>query len=61
MADDKRYEGKTENLKGKFKEGAGKVSGDDQLENEGKVDQKTGKIKDTIGKAKDTVKDVVSH
>lgn len=59
MVDEKRFEGKTEDLKGKFKEGVGRTTGDREMEGEGKVEQKSGKIKDTVGKVKDTVRDLI--
>jgi uncharacterized protein YjbJ (UPF0337 family) len=40
-----------EDVKGNIKEGAGKLTGDKSLENEGKVDQAKGKLKQEIGKA----------
>jgi uncharacterized protein YjbJ (UPF0337 family) len=36
---------------GKFKEGVGRVTGDDQLTGEGVVDQLAGAVKDTAGQA----------
>lgn len=43
--------------KGKVKEGAGKVSGDESLEREGKMDQAKGKAKDAVDKVKDAFSD----
>ncbi|MFT3851289.1 MAG: CsbD family protein [Ilumatobacteraceae bacterium] len=40
-------------IKGRVKEAAGDLTGDKDLENEGKIDQLTGKVKDAV----DTVKD----
>jgi uncharacterized protein YjbJ (UPF0337 family) len=48
---DEQARGKMENLKGKVKEGAGKLTGDKDLEAEGQVDQAEGKIRDKAGKA----------
>lgn len=42
--------GKAEKLKGKLKEGAGKLTGDPDLEAEGEVDQAEGTIRDKTGK-----------
>lgn len=42
-----------EDLKGRIKEAAGNLTGDDDLEREGKLDQASAKIKDAV----DTVKD----
>ena len=42
---------------GKLKEGAGKLTGDEQLEGEGKVQGAVGDAKDKAGDVKDTLKD----
>nr|WP_062315960.1 CsbD family protein [Demequina maris] len=44
-----------EDLKGKAKEGAGKATGDEQLEAEGKIDQFKAGAKDKVEDAKDAV------
>ncbi len=44
--------------KGRIKEAAGSLTGDDDLKNEGKVDKAVGGVKDTVDKAADKVKDV---
>jgi uncharacterized protein YjbJ (UPF0337 family) len=46
--------------KGRVKEAAGSITGDDSLKNEGKVDRATGSVKDAVGDAADKVKDVVN-
>jgi uncharacterized protein YjbJ (UPF0337 family) len=56
MTDD----GKTDDAKGRLKEAAGAITGDDSLKNEGKVDQATGTVKDKVGDASDKVKDIVN-
>ena len=56
MADEDRVEGSMKNMKGKLKEGAGKVLGDSKLETEGKGDQVEGKVQNTIGGIKDTLR-----
>jgi uncharacterized protein YjbJ (UPF0337 family) len=53
-----KAENKVEDLKGKGKEGAGKASGDRDLETEGKADQTSAKVKDAGEKVKDAAKDV---
>jgi len=45
--------------KGEAKETLGKVTGDKDLEREGKVDKATGKAKDAADKAAEKAKDVV--
>jgi uncharacterized protein YjbJ (UPF0337 family) len=46
-------------MKGRVKEAAGDLTGDKDLQREGKVDQATGKVKDAVDDAADMVKDVV--
>ncbi len=47
-----------DNAKGRIKEAAGALTGDDDLKKEGKVDQTGAKVKDVAEKAVDKVKDV---
>ena len=54
--DKDRIKGSAEQAKGKFKETAGKVTGDAKTEAEGKADQVKGKVKNTVGGLKDTVR-----
>ncbi len=44
-------------VEGKTKEGAGKLTGDESLEREGKVQGKVGEVKDEAGDAWDEAKD----
>jgi uncharacterized protein YjbJ (UPF0337 family) len=53
-----KIENKTDELKGKGKEGAGRATGDEQLEAEGKGDQSEAKLKQGVEKVKDAAKDV---
>jgi uncharacterized protein YjbJ (UPF0337 family) len=46
-------------VKGKVKEGVGKVTGDPELEAEGKGDQVAGNLKQAGEKVKDAVKGVI--
>ena len=46
--------------KGRVKEAAGDLTGDQSLKNEGKVDRASGSIKDKVGGAADKVKDAVN-
>jgi uncharacterized protein YjbJ (UPF0337 family) len=52
--------GKTDELKGRVKEAAGALTGDDKLKREGQLDQTAGKLKQAadqiIEKAKQAVK-----
>jgi uncharacterized protein YjbJ (UPF0337 family) len=49
----------TDEAKGRVKEGAGALTGDDALKREGKVDQAAGSVKDKLDKAADKVKDAL--
>jgi len=53
-----KAENKVENLKGQGKESAGKATGNEQLEAEGKGDQASSKVKDAGEKVKDAGKDL---
>jgi uncharacterized protein YjbJ (UPF0337 family) len=55
-ADDDRAKGAGNDLKGKIKEGAGKLTGDRGLQSEGKLDQAKGKGQKAIGDVKDAIK-----
>jgi uncharacterized protein YjbJ (UPF0337 family) len=57
MAVDKdRVEGSATNLGGKIKEGAGNLTGDEKLKNEGIADQVKGKVQNAVGGIKDALK-----
>jgi uncharacterized protein YjbJ (UPF0337 family) len=49
-------DGRVEDTKGRMKEAAGDLTGDRDLQNEGKVDRASGSIKDKVGEAADKVK-----
>ena len=49
----------SDDAKGRIKEAAGDLTGDKDLQREGKVDQATGSVKDAVGGIADKVKDVV--
>lgn len=57
MVDDDRIEGSAQNMKGKLKEAAGKLTGDAKLKAEGKGDQVAGKLKNAVGGLKDSVRE----
>jgi|GEM_PF-509260 len=48
-----------DDAKGRLKEAAGSLTGDDDLKREGKVDKASGAVKDGLDKASDKVKDAV--
>ena len=49
----------TDEAKGRIKEAAGDLTGDKDLQREGKVDQVSGKAKDAVDKAGDKAKDAL--
>ena len=51
--------GKSEEIKGRVKETAGALTGDDKLRREGKLDQATGKVKQAVEKVVEKTKDIV--
>jgi uncharacterized protein YjbJ (UPF0337 family) len=51
--------GKTDVVKGRIKEAAGAVTGNDELRAEGKTDQAVGKVKQVAEKAVNEVKQAV--
>ena len=56
MGAEDKARNKIDNLGGKAKEGLGKVTGDKDTENEGKVDQAKSNLKDAGEKIKDAFK-----
>ena len=51
--------GQTDELKGRVKEAAGALTGDEALKREGRTDQAVGKVKQKIDEVIDKVKDAV--
>jgi uncharacterized protein YjbJ (UPF0337 family) len=49
----------TDKAKGRVKEAAGTLTGDDKLKREGKIDRGAGTLKDKAAEAADKVKDTV--
>lgn len=56
MTDDVRNK---DDAKGRVKEAAGSLTGDDDLKREGKVDKATGAAKDGVEKVADKIKDTL--
>ena len=52
-------DGSGDDAKGRVKEAVGDLTGDKDLQREGKVDQATGSVKDKVGDASDKAKDVI--
>ena len=53
-------DGAADDAKGRLKEAGGALTGDDDLKNEGKVDQGVGTVKDKVGDVGDKLKDIVN-
>ncbi len=53
--------GTGDQAKGRIKEAAGSLTGDDDLKNEGKVDQAAGDIKEKVTGAVDKVKRALTN
>ena len=51
--------GKADEVKGRIKEAAGALTGNDKLREEGKTDQAVGKAEQAVQKTADTVKKAV--
>lgn len=52
-----RIEGAGRKAAGQVKEKTGKLTGNPELETEGKADRVTGAVQNTVGKIKDQLKD----
>nr|WP_321984105.1 CsbD family protein [uncultured Lichenicoccus sp.] len=55
--DKDRTSGIGHQVKGALKEGAGKLTGNERLDAEGKVERAGGKVQEGVGKGKDTLRD----
>ncbi|HUQ56354.1 CsbD family protein [Lentzea sp.] len=56
MGTDDKIDAKSDQLKGKVKEGVGGATDDQELQSEGKVDQAKGHLKESVEKVKDAFK-----
>ncbi|MES5045878.1 CsbD family protein [Rhizobium nepotum] len=57
--DNNRIEGITRQAKGTIKEAAGKITGNDKLQAEGKAEKLAGQAQEKLGQAKDAVNKVI--
>ncbi len=57
MVDENRVSGAMDKAKGAIKDGIGKLTGDEKMQAEGKMDKAEGGAKSTVGGAKDAVRD----
>lgn len=53
--------GKTEQIKGRVKEATGVLTGDEQLEREGKLDRAAGNLKEKAEKVVDKVRKAIKR
>ena len=51
--------GKSDEMKGRVKEAAGALTGDQKLKREGKADQAVGKVKQAVEKVKEKTEEVL--
>jgi uncharacterized protein YjbJ (UPF0337 family) len=51
--------GTGDKLKGRIKEAAGALAGDEKLKNEGKADQLVGRVKNSVERVVDKAKELV--
>ena len=58
--DKDRVEGAATNIKGKVKEGIGKITGDSKTEADGQADQIKGKTQNAVGGLKDKAREVLN-
>jgi len=56
VMDKDRVKGSATSVGRKVKEGAGKLTGDQKLQGEGKLDQAKGKVQNAVGGIKDALK-----
>jgi len=57
MSTDDKFDAKADELKGKTKQTAGRVTGDEELEAEGTGEKIKGNLKQAVEKVKDAFKD----
>jgi uncharacterized protein YjbJ (UPF0337 family) len=57
--EDEMPDGSMDETKGRVKEAAGDLTGDQELKDEGKVDRASGKAKDAVGSVADKAKDLL--
>ncbi len=53
--------GETDQAKGRIKQAAGDLTGNDDLEREGERDETAGKAKELIGDAKESLEDAIDN
>ncbi len=56
-----RIKGSADQAKGAVKDAAGKITGDQKLQAEGKADKVKGKVESAVGGAKDSMRDQLNR
>lgn len=59
--DKDRIKGVAQKIKGNIKEAVGKITGNKDLETDGKIDNAAGNVRKAVGEAKDVVRDAVKE
>ncbi len=59
--DKDRIKGSADQAKGAVKDAAGKITGDQKLQAEGKSDKLKGKVESAVGGAKDSLRDATDR
>jgi len=59
--DKDRVQGAGKQAKGAIKDAAGKLTGDRQMQAEGKAEKVAGKVQGEVGKAKDDIRNAAKH
>ena len=59
MLNDDELRGKADQVKGRVKDTVGRATGDEQLRDEGAVDEAAGKVQEGVGKARRKVGEVI--
>jgi len=57
--DNQRVKGVAQQIKGSVEKAVGKLTGNNKLETEGKIDKAAGSIRVAVGEANDVVKDAI--
>ena len=59
--DKQRVEGGLRKVTGTIKEKAGQITGDRDLEAEGKMDKAEGRVRSSVGKVKDAARELIGN
>lgn len=59
--DKDRIKGVAQKIKGNIKQAVGRMTGNKELETDGKIDSAAGSVRKAVGEAKDVVRDAVNE